>query len=91
MKIKAKAKALAVIITVSLSSGCTDSQDVRAFFEGNKVGNGTDWGVYKNYTDHLISVHGFLDDLDICIKIADMLNEDQPNTYSCKSLNRNEN
>jgi hypothetical protein len=65
----------------------TDTDAVKAFFDKNRIGNSADYGVFKKGTDHIITVHGFDKDLDVCLEIVAMLNLEQPDTYSCKPLN----
>ena len=64
-----------------------DASNVKNFFDKNKIGHSADYGVFKKDTDYIITVHGFDNDLNICIEITDMLNKKQPNTYTCKPLN----
>ena len=78
-----------IILSVLFSCSvlATDSSDVKEYFNKNKIGHGADFGVFKNDTDYVITVHGFDNDLDVCVEIVTMLNKEQPNTYSCKPLN----
>ena len=64
-----------------------DAKDVKVFFDKNKVGSSADYGVFKRKQDYIITVHGFDDDLEVCLEIVAMLNKEQPDTYSCKPLN----
>lgn len=57
------------------------------YFNNNKIGRGADFGVFKKNDDHVISVHGFVNDLEVCLEIASMLNMAEPTIYSCKPLN----
>jgi hypothetical protein len=77
-----------IILSVLLSASVlATNSDVKEFFNENKIGHSVDYGVFKNGTDHTISIHGFDNDLDVCLEIVAMLNEKQPDTYSCKPLN----
>lgn len=80
-----------ILIVIGIFMSCAacarDSSDVKEYFDKNKIGNGADYGVFKNGTDYVITVHGFDNDLDVCLEIVAMLNIQQPNTYSCKPLN----
>ena len=78
-----------LLILCSVLMGCESDnyEDVRDYFGKNKIGNGADYGVFKNDSDYVITIHGFDNDLDVCLEIAAMLNITQPNTYSCKPLN----
>lgn len=78
---------LIISLFISTSAFSTNSDDLKEFFDKNKIGKGADYGVYKNDNDYIISVHGFYDDLENCLEIIAMLNFKQPNTYSCKPLN----
>jgi len=70
--------------TVAFSA---DSSKAKDFFDKNKIGNSADYGVFKRDTDYIITVHGFDNDLEVCIEIINMLNKQQPDTYTCKPLN----
>jgi hypothetical protein len=100
---KTKSAVLVGILILTLG-GCLSDDDSnldapRKFFEKHKIGSSTDWGIIKwnnPYADHVITVHGFLDDRETCITIADALNEDACketdgegclNPFSCQPLN----
>lgn len=78
-----------LIISLFLSTNAfsANSDDLKEYFDKNKIGKGADYGVFKNGDDYIISVHGFYDDLENCLEIIAMLNAKQPDTYSCKPLN----
>lgn len=71
----------------------------RLFFEKNKAGTSPDYGVIKwsDPDDHVITVHGFVDDQASCKEVADSLNfnackefdgQNCLNPYSCVRLNQ---
>lgn len=72
-----------------LLAGCdSDNLDApRKFFANNKIGNSPDFGIMKRGTDHVVTIHGFYDDLDVCQTLAAVLNRKEPNTYTCQPLN----
>ena len=46
----------------------------------------------KNGTDHLITIHGYADDLSVCMQLIEPYNKDPslstlPGAYSCVPLN----
>ena len=45
-------------------------------------------GIFKGFgdDDHVVTVHGFMDDLNICMKLAAKLNEEEPGAYRCVPL-----
>jgi hypothetical protein len=62
----------------------------RAFFEKQKIGDSPDYAVIKwgDPSDHVVTVHGFLDDSKSCQIIVDALNKDACNeTYGENCLN----
>lgn len=71
----------------------------RVFFSKHKIGTSPDYGIVKfgNIQDHVITVHGFADDLASCQEIAKALNENACqeimdgsaclDPYSCQPLN----
>jgi hypothetical protein len=77
----------ASLFGVSPASFSSDADDVTAYFDKHKIGRGADYGIFKNDTDHVVTVHGFVSDLEVCIEIVTMLNKEQPDKYSCKPLN----
>jgi hypothetical protein len=74
-------------IILSATLLASDIESLTTFFNSNKIGHSADYGVFKRDTDHVISIHGFDEDLDICLEIISTLNQEQPNVYSCKPLN----
>lgn len=72
-------------ILLMILSAC--ASDPAGCFEGNRSGSSADYGVFKRETDHVATIHGFVEDLTICMRIADMLNEEEPGAFSCKPLN----
>jgi hypothetical protein len=71
----------------------------RGFFGKNKIGTSPDFHIVKlgNIEDHVITVHGFPDDLASCQEIVKALNENACkeitdssaclDPYSCQPLN----
>ncbi|VAW67729.1 hypothetical protein MNBD_GAMMA10-1109 [hydrothermal vent metagenome] len=74
-------------LLVSASSFASDAEKLKQYLSNNKIGNSTDYGIFKNNTDHVITIHGFDQDLPVCLEIEKKLNIEQPNTYTCKPLN----
>lgn len=88
------------ILTVLLV-GCEKESNLgapRAFFSKNKIGSSPDYAVikWKDPEDHVITVHGFADDLKACLIVADAMNQDACketggkgclNPFSCQPLN----
>jgi len=66
-----------------------DLEAPRKFFSEHRSGNSPDYGIFKGFgnDDHVASVHGFMDDLDVCLKLAAKLNEEEPGAYRCVPLN----
>lgn len=65
------------------------------WFKSHPQGS-TDYGVFKWGDDHVITVHGFADDMSSCYEVATALNVNACketggvgclNPYSCKPLN----
>jgi hypothetical protein len=81
----------ALVALLSLT-GCGNANDLEAprkFFAEHRSGKSPDYGIFKGLgdDDHVVSVHGFMDDLSICLKLAAKLNEEEPGTYRCAPLN----
>ena len=90
-------------VYLALLLGCSrDLEDVdsaRVFFGKNKIGVSPDFGIVKfgNIEDHVITVHGFSDDLASCQEIVKELNKNACkeitdgsaclDPYSCQPLN----
>jgi len=78
------------VVTIVLGAiGCEENnfEGPRNYFTDNKIGYGADYGVMKRFDEHVISVHGFSNDLEVCLEIVEMLNEEEPDTYTCQPLN----
>lgn len=77
----------AVLVSLLLAScDISGPKTAREFFSENKSGS-PDYGVMKNGTDHVISVHGFVDNLTNCLEIAEMLSKKGQGGYTCAPLN----
>jgi len=76
-------RALLISILVALT-GCDSTPG--DYFSNNKIGSGTDFAVMKNGDDHVITVHGFIDDYETCKEIVVLL-ETKGGSYTCSALN----
>jgi hypothetical protein len=93
---------LIVFSFVALLTGCEQASNLdapRKFFSENKIGSSADYGVVKwnDPEDHVVTVHGFMDDMKSCLIIAEALNKDAcsetggqgcRNPFSCQPLNK---
>ena len=93
--IRCKALVIAVVATASygLVVHGADQAYVQRFFAKNKVGRSPDIAVMKNGTDHLMTIHGYMDDLAVCEQLIEPYNQDSslstlPGSYSCVPLNQ---
>lgn len=84
-------KTIAIVLLAVLALvGCQRASNLdapREFFAKNKIGSSADYGVMKDGNDHVITVHGFIDDQTNCLEIAAMLNKKGQGLYSCVPLN----
>lgn len=89
---------LALFISVSLV-GCDSGpkqvtqEAVQDFFAKNRVGSSPDYAVIKNGTDHLLTIHGYSNDRDVCLRLIEPYNKDPsqsvlPGSYTCVPLNK---
>jgi hypothetical protein len=92
---------LILVAGVLVLAGCDSKSNLEAprkFFSKNKIGNSPDYAIIKwnNPDDHVVTVHGFIDDLKGCLLIAEALNKDACketggynclNPFSCQPLN----
>ena len=87
-----------MFVVALANAGCEqDNLDApRKFFGSHKIGSSPDYGVMKFGNDHVITVHGFMDDLATCQQIVNALNKDACkelggtgclDPYSCQPLN----
>ena len=65
-------------------SGCSESP--ADYFRGNPTDYSPDYGLYKKGTEHVISIHGFAEDYEICMEIAASFNIKEPGQYTCVQL-----
>lgn len=79
------------VVMLLTISGCGDKVATpEGFFSKKAIGYSSDYGVYYdgNLDDHVITVHGFLDDHKICEDIVGMLeSQSKGQRYSCRKLN----
>jgi hypothetical protein len=82
-----KRRSLALLTVVAvLQTGC--SKEPVEYFAGNKVGESADFGLFKNGY-HVVTVHGYVDDLAVCLILKDTMEKDGPRAiYECRPLNR---
>ena len=99
-------KFLAILVaataTTALVAGCSQDDGnlngPRAYFASHKVGSSADFGIVKfgDPENHVVTVHGFTDDLGECLIIAKALNKqaceegggpDCGKVFSCQPLN----
>ena len=72
----------------------SDPDRVARFFGKHKCGASPDYAIEIQSTleptrwDHVITVHGFVDDFDACKKIVDHLNRSTNDNYRAVPLNR---
>ncbi|WP_296280512.1 hypothetical protein [Pseudoxanthomonas sp.] len=91
-----------VVSAVLLASCSMDRESTLAapgkYFASNKSGASADYGIIKfgNPDDHVITVHGFMDDAASCKEVVEALNANAcketngqqcMNPYSCIALN----
>lgn len=76
-----------LLVLCAITTLAGEAEDVTEFFDNTKIGRGADYGVYKRDTDHVISIHGFTDDLSVCLEIIALFNQKESGTYTCKPLN----
>ena len=95
------AKAPCLFLLSALLTACSQQpapDAAQKFFAKNKIGPSPDYAIIKfgNINDHVITVHGFGNDLASCMQVSDALNvaacketdgSDCLNPYSCRILN----
>ena len=90
---------IAIVATALVASaGCRERETdgPREYFGANRSGSSADFGIMKNGSDHVATVHGFVDDLATCQEIIDAMNANACaetdgngclNPFSCQPLN----
>ncbi|QLQ28682.1 hypothetical protein H4W19_07470 [Pseudoxanthomonas mexicana] len=91
--------AVSAVLLASCSADRESSSTApRKYFAANKSGASPDYGIIKfgNSDDHVITVHGFMDDAASCKEVVEALNTNACNEtagqqclnpYSCIALN----
>jgi hypothetical protein len=69
-------------------------ESLQDYFSNNRVGSSPDYAIMKNGNDHLMAVHGYGDDLGVCLELIEPYNNDPSlsafsGSYSCVPLNSN--
>ena len=92
-----------LVVSAVLCASCSMEREStltapRKYFASNKSGASADYGIIKfgNPDDHVITVHGFMDDAASCKEVVEALNTNACketdgqqclNPYSCIALN----
>lgn len=83
------------LLLIGCESGSKEvgQEAVKDFFSKNRVGSSPDYAVMKNGTDHLLTIHGYANDRDVCMKLIEPYNKNQslssiPGSYTCVPLNK---
>jgi len=89
---------IVLLVLVSLTScemgqKVVGQETVKEFFAKNRVGSSPDYAVMKNGTDHLLTIHGYSNDMDVCLRLIEPYNRDSslstiPGSYTCVPLNK---
>lgn len=91
---KIKKRVLAPLVALVLPTFGARSADVlipdgdlvRKFFESTTVSLTSVYGVMKNRSDHVATVHGFVDNAEICKELVEVLNKPGPSVFTCQKL-----
>ncbi len=81
--------AILVILTMVLTAcnSTSNETDVQAFFNGHRIGYSADFGLFHDKHELVAAIFGFGDDLKVCLKIAETMNKEEPDAFSCQPLN----
>jgi len=90
-----KRRAFAITLLTALMCVGTYASDfqppnpnlARRFFEDTTVSLTPVYGVMKNKSDHVATVHGFVDNAQICSEFIDLLNKTEAKVFTCLKLN----
>ena len=81
---------------IVLAAACSNEpriEDATRFFNQTRIGTGPDAGLYRfssmlNQWDHVGTVHGMFNDMDLCEVVVVSLKQKYPqDRYSCRLLN----
>jgi hypothetical protein len=83
---------LSILILTSCGKQEISQEKLKEYFKNHKVGRSSDYAVMKNSNDYLLTIHGYMDDREVCESLIKNYNEDPklsvlPGTYSCIQLN----
>lgn len=89
-------KKLLLILSILVLTSCgkqeTTQEDLKDYFKHHKIGSSSDFAVIKNGTDYLLTIHGYMNDREVCESLIKIYNEDPklsviPGSYACVQLN----
>lgn len=89
-------KIILILLSALTLNGCSnkpaDQEDLKQFFSNHKIGSSPDYAIVKNGNDYLATIHGYMDDLTVCLDLIKPLNENPdtsvvPGMYTCVPLN----
>ncbi|MTI11637.1 hypothetical protein E1189_00785 [Sansalvadorimonas verongulae] len=75
-----------IIASIALFLTACGRDNPEQYFQDNRSGNNSDFGIYKWGYDHVATVHGFTDDKHACEMMAKALEIDG-GKFICKPIN----
>lgn len=88
--------AFTLLTASALLASCVNQEygqdDVKRFFSKHKINKSPDYAVMKDGKDHLITIHGYVDDLGVCVELIKTIYmtpslSGSPGVYTCVPLN----
>lgn len=92
MKIEMRVQATVLASVVACIGACSldfktpDINLPRKFFENTTVSLTPVYGIMKNGRDHVATVHGFVDNDQVCMELIEVLNKPGPSAFTCQKL-----
>ena len=77
---------LLCVVACSSHFELPDGNLARKFFVETAVSATPVYGIMKNVSDHVATVHGFLDNAQICSELIEVLNKPELRLFTCLKL-----
>ena len=76
-----------MVVLLSIVSACSSTGLVPESQKEGAVGIYKSSAISPNEWQHVATIHGWLDDYDVCIDIVEFLEREEPGRYLCRHVN----
>ena len=64
-----------IMFLISCGKQEVTQEKLKEYFKNHKVGSSSDYAVVKNGSDYLLTIHGYMDDREVCESLIKIYKE----------------